>query len=97
MPTIPKKTQDYKYLVCAVYHGQHSIDRFGIANLTRVDHIGVILAQSQFSAIAIARGERNPSEERPTLYVASRILGPFRVSMYHDRTFTCEELLLKTG
>jgi len=92
MSTTPKQTQDYKYLVCAVYHSQRSTD-----NLTRVDHMGIVLAQSSFSAIAMARGEHDPSNERPTLWVASRILGPYRVNMHSQRTFTCEELLSGAG
>jgi hypothetical protein len=83
------QAQDHKYLVCAIYRGKkHSINA-----LTRIDHVGIVLACSPFGAVVIARRTHNPNGEKPTSYVASRILGPFRVNMFSDRTFTCEELL----
>lgn len=82
-------SKDREYLVCAIYRGKkHSIN-----TLTRIDPVEIVLACSSFSAMVTASRSHNPDGEKPTKYVASRILGPFRVNMFSDRTFTCEELL----
>lgn len=80
--------KDLKYLVCAIYRNQPSIN-----GLTRVDHVGIVLAHSPFSAVKTAKKDHNPDGEKPSKYVASLILGPFRVNAFSDRTHTCEELL----
>ena len=88
MPVTQEQVQDHKYLVCAIYRGRHSINE-----LTRIAHVGIVLACSPFSAIAIARENHNPEGEKPTKYVASRILGPFLINAFSKQTYTCEELL----
>ncbi len=86
--SITTKTKPHKYLVCAIYRGQPFRN-----DLTRVDHVGIVLAHSPSSAITIAKEGHNPDGEKPSKYVASRILGPFRVNMFSNQTYTCEELI----
>ncbi len=94
MSVTQEQIQDHKYLVCAIYHGRHSMHE-----LTRIEHVRIVLAGSPFSAIAIAReNHHNPEGEKPTKYVASRILGPFLINAFSKQTYTCEELLsIRTG
>lgn len=80
--------KDHKYLVCAIYRDQPSIN-----DLTRVDYVGIVLAHSPFSAVTIAKRDHNPDGEKPSKYVASLILGPFQINMFSSQTYTCEELL----
>ncbi len=88
MSVTQEQVQDHKYLVCAIYRSQPLINK-----LTRIEHVEIVLACSPFSAIVIARRGHNPEGEKPTKYVASRILGPFRVNAFSNRLYTCEELL----
>ncbi|KKL97468.1 hypothetical protein LCGC14_1834210 [marine sediment metagenome] len=88
MSVTQEQVQDHRYLVCAIYRSQQLINQ-----LTRIQHVGIVLAVSPFSAIAIARKDHNPEGETPTSYVASIILGPFRVNAFSNRLYTCEELL----
>ena len=83
--------KDHKYLVCAIYRSQSSRN-----DLTRVDHVGIVLAHSPFSAITIAKEGHNPDGEKPSKYVASIILGTFQTTP-SGRTFTCEELVTLRG
>ncbi len=85
------QVQEHKYLVCAIYRSQQLANQ--LTRLTRIEHVEIVLACSPFSAITIARRGHNPEGEKPTKYVASRILGPFRVNAFSNRLFTCEELL----
>jgi len=80
--------KEHKYLVCAIYRDQPSISQF-----TRIDYVGIVLAYSPFDAVKVAKRGHNPGEEKPRKYVASLILGPFRINAFSDRTYTCEELL----
>jgi hypothetical protein len=88
MSKINKKTKPHKYLVCAIYNSKYSK-----SILTRIEHVGIVLAHSPFSALNILRRDHNPDGEKPSKYVASRILGAFRVNMFSDQTYTCKELL----
>ncbi len=81
-------SKGHKYLVCAIYRGQYSINE-----LTRIAHAGIVLARSPSSAIAIVSRDYNSDREKPTRYVASIILGPFRINAFSNRLYTCEELL----
>lgn len=93
MSTTQRKAQNHKYLVCAVYNGKYSK-----SILTRVEHVGIVLARSPFSAVNKVKRDHNPDGEKPSKYVSSLILGPFRVNQFSDRTYTCEELLsIRTG
>ncbi len=93
MSITQEQVQDHKYLVCAIYHGRHSMD-----NITRIEHVEIVMACSPFSAIAIARENHNPEGEKPTKYIASLILGPFLINAFSKQTYTCEELLsIRTG
>ena len=83
--TVQRKTKKRKYLVCAIY-------RISTDSLTRVQHVGVVLASSPLSAITKAKKKHKTNGEIPNKYVASRILGSFQ-TMPSGRTFTCEELL----
>ena len=88
MSIINTKTKPHKYLVCAIYNS-----KFSKSILTRIEHVGIVLAHSPFSAINEVRRGHNPDGEKPSKYVASRILGSFRINAFSDRTYTCEELL----
>ena len=88
MSVTQEQVQDHQYLVCAIYRSQHSIN-----GLTRIEHVGIILACSPFSAITMVKRDHNPEGEKPTKYVASLILGPMRVNAFSNQTHTCEELL----
>ena len=81
------QVKDHKYLVCAIY------DQIPVDNITRVDHVGIVSASSPFSAVVKARKNHNPGEVKPTKYVASLILGPFKVNAFSNQTFACEELI----
>ncbi len=91
--SITTKTKPHKYLVCAIYRNQLFRN-----DLTRVEHVGIVLAYSPFSAVKITergyekRGYHLGKGEKPSKYVASRILGPFQITP-SGRTYTCEELL----
>ena len=81
-------SKGHKYLVCAIYRSQYSV-----GGPTRIAHAGIVLARSPSSAIAIISRDYNPDGEKPTKYVASLILDPFRVNAFSNRLYTCEELL----
>jgi len=83
-----RQAKNHEYLVCAIYHNQYLI-----GGLTRIAHAGIVLARSPSSAIAIVSRDYNPNREKPTKYVASLILGPFRVNAFSNQLYTCEELL----
>ncbi len=85
MSKTKRQVKNDKYLVYAVYNS--------MGTLTKIGHVGIVLARSSFSAITIAKRNHNPDGEKPNKYVASLILGPFRVNMFSERTFSCEELL----
>lgn len=83
-----KKTQEHKYLVCAVYGDQNYE-----GGITKIKHIGIVQARSSFDAVVTVRRDHNPGEVKPRKYIASRILGDFKTNAFSDRTYTCEELL----
>ncbi len=76
---------DRKYLVCAIYDSKFSI--------ARIEHVKIVTASSPFSAKLIAKKDHNPKGEKPTSYVASLILGPFKINAASNQTFSCEDLL----
>lgn len=88
MSITQNQAQDRKYLVYAIYRTHQLMN-----SLTRIIPVKIVSACSSFSAIAIASRYYNPDGERPTSYVAACILGPYRVNMFSQRTYTCEELL----
>ena len=88
MSIINTKTKPHKYLVCAIYRSRPLINE-----LTRIEHVGIVLAHSPFSAITIVSRTHNPDGEKPSKYVASLILGPFQVNAFSNQLSTCEELL----
>ena len=77
---------DRKYLVCAIYDSKFSI--------AKIEHVKIVTASSPFSAKLTAKKYHiYPEGEKPTSYVASLILGPFKINAASNQTFSCEDLL----
>lgn len=81
-------TPEYKYLVYAVYRNERQT-----FSLTRIDPIEIVWAPTRYAAITSTMASHKPKGLRPTFYTAARIIGPFIVSRFSHRKFTCEELL----
>ena len=87
MAKIQRRVKIHKFLVCAIYK-QTPTDR-----ITRVDYVGIVSASFPHKAVAVAREGHNPGEVKPTKYVASLILGPFKINEFSHQKSTCEELI----
>jgi len=88
MSITQRRVKDHKYLVCAIYDEKDSTD-----GATKIEHVKIVLASSPFSAKVIAKKNHNPKGEKPTSYVASLILGPFKLNASSYQTYMCEDLL----
>lgn len=88
MSSTQRRVKNHKYLVCAIYDGEGSI-----GGTTRIEHVKIVTARSPFSAKLAAKKNHNPEGEKPTSYVASLILGSFKLNASSHKTHTCEELL----
>ncbi len=85
MAKTKRQVKNHKYLVCAIY-------RTSTDSLTKVKHVGIVMASSPLSAVTKAKRKHKTNGEIPNKYVASSIICSFQ-TVPSGRTFTCEELL----
>ena len=83
-----KQSKNYEYLVCAIYD-----DQFSTEGITRIENVKIVMAPSSFSAKTMGKKQHKPEGVKPTSYVASLILGPFKVNAFSHQARSCEDLL----
>ncbi len=83
-----KKSVNHKYLVCSIYG-----DQFSSGGITRIENVKIVMAASPFSAKVMVKKQHKPKGVKPTTYVASLILGPFKINAFSHQMYSCEDLL----